>query len=172
MKKLSTYLLLTLSLVYMLSSYSLVSAHVVSRDESSNSGVLVHATPNDDPIVGIQSELFFELEDDTLSTKNFIYTIQVVSPDYKKEPITTYVLGDKTIGAKYTFQQIGSYQFLVEGKPSYISGISPRTVRFTHMQYVQRTSQQPKLGWLLPAGLGIFIISIYVLWHYYARRTL
>lgn len=169
--KYKIFILLISLLGFVLVPESRAAAHVVARDESSNSGVLVHSTPNDDPIVGIQSELFFELQDDTLSTKNFIYTIEVLSPNNTKELITTYVLGDKTIGAKYTFPQIGSYRFLLEGKPSYISGISPRTVRFTHTQYVQRTSQQPALGWLLPAGLGIFVLSVFVMWNYYTRRT-
>lgn len=97
-----------------------VSAHTLKIDGTM--GVTLHIDPDDQPVVGVESKLFVEIEDksgrfDSNNPSNCFCILRVVS---RGETIATLpvVSGGSYAQLRYTFAAPGRYRVIVEGKPN------------------------------------------------------
>lgn len=76
------------------------SAHVLITDESGKTGAILHINPDDDPVAGEQSNLFFDIQSRN-SLEGATLTIQQV-----EVPI---IIDANTVRATYVFPSQGAY---------------------------------------------------------------
>lgn len=103
--------------IFSLLSFS-VNAHVLKRDESI--GAIVHLDPDDDPVIGKPTAIYFEIKD-TSGKFNFAdCTCELVILQGDKElfrlPITNPNSNLYTPAASFVFPEAGSYDLLLVGK--------------------------------------------------------
>lgn len=105
------------------------SAHVLISDETKSIGAVLHVMPDDDPIAGQQSNLFFDIQ------------TQKINKDTAKLAITNVTTGEtsevpikvdaSSVTADYTFPTQGVYSLS-------LSLSSDKTYTFSHSQRVSR----------------------------------
>ncbi len=119
MKKIISFLCIVICLLFL--KVPTVSAHFLATDN--NIGAILHIDPDDDPIAGSPSTIFFEFKDktnafnpqncncrlDILEHGKVLYS-QAVFQDNKD-------LSSLSAAATYTFPQLDVYQIVVNGNP-------------------------------------------------------
>lgn len=143
-------------------------AHVIIRDDANTTGAVLHVTPDDNPIAGEHSDLFFSLEGESLTGSQVSIVITNTSTQESAEPATS--LTASGIVAQYTFPSRGTYDISLS-----ISGKADYT--FSHVQRVSRgigtdtsiDSSYPlaRAGIILSVAATMLLIAIA-----YARRKL
>lgn len=104
------------------------SAHVFVRDQSNQNGVILHITPDDDPIAGIESTLYFDAQQNVVSP---VSAIAVTVEDSDGHTRTVKTTADKSfIRASYVFPNQGVYTLRL------IITTNTRTVTFVQAQRV------------------------------------
>ncbi len=122
-----------------------VSAHMLKRDDSI--GAVIHVDPDDDPIAGQPSSLYFELKDTSgeFSPQSCECVVRIKKAG---EVLSTFPLYQSTTttdlnhaAATYTFPEKGVYTIELSGTPLENGMFSPFTLSYD--MRVQRMSTQP-----------------------------
>ena len=98
-------LLLTIGFMLLLSGSAL--AHIAIPSKDGNGAIVLHITPDDDPIAGQQSSLYFGLGDD-ITTDNSTFVIQITD-EFGQVSTPPVTLEDQTVSANFTFPKTGVY---------------------------------------------------------------
>lgn len=72
-----------------------VSAHVLITDKNNQIGSVLHITPDDDPIAGQPSALYFDIESKNVSTDNYSFSLNVSGKLNGSDNITVRSQGGK-----------------------------------------------------------------------------
>jgi hypothetical protein len=121
-------------------------AHVLVRDTDRQVGSILHISPDDDPVAGKPSELFFDIQGTSID-KNARATLTVTNENEhtKPETIATKVR-DNGVSASYTFPSQGAYIVRLEIVKN------NKTFTFSHTQRITRgailsTQDKPVHAW-------------------------
>jgi hypothetical protein len=135
-------------------------AHVLVTDETGSIGAIVHIIPDDDPIAGQSSELFFDIQQLKISSENSTLTIQDKDGQSTTVPLSTQ---DHSIYASHTFPIQGVYtlQLRVEtSKTTHIFTYSQRVSRGTEISQ----SVAPNYVWAetlrIVSACGLIVAAI------------
>ncbi len=116
MKKILFFVLLTLAVV----SPQTVSAHVLIRDKEANVGAIFHLTPDDDPIAGEDSILYFDIQDQASLVRIPYdgYDLFITNDQDTTTQVETATLGS-SVSAQYLFPGQGVYKLELRSQPKY-----------------------------------------------------
>lgn len=105
--------------VYM-HSITQVQAHVLFVDKNTNVAAVFHSNPNDDPIAGENSELFFDIQDASSSVRIPYsgYDLMVTNETGERTTISTTASGT-SVKAEYVFPSQGLYKLSLRSQPKY-----------------------------------------------------
>jgi len=118
-----------LLLGYVIVSPQSVSAHVLISDSTKSIGAVLHVMPDDDPVAGQTSNLFFEVQTQKINKDTAKLTVTDNSTGVTTEiPIK---INGSSVSAGYTFPTQGVYNFL-------LTVSSDKTYTFNHSQRVSR----------------------------------
>lgn len=97
-----------------------VSAHILRVDK--NIGVNIHIEPNDQPIVGKESKIFVDIQDQSGrfnpgNPESCICMLSIYSQETLLDTLSL-VSGGTYAQLRYTFPKSGTYTIIIEGKPS------------------------------------------------------
>lgn len=140
-------------------------AHVLFIDQRTNIAAVFHANPNDDPVAGEMSELFFDIQDKNSSVRIPYSGYDLVITDEAGQRTTVRMSASgSTVQAKYTFPSQGLYLLSVQSQPEYdefqkvsING-SLRVTRGVGVS-AKPDSSLPLIG-LIGSGTGMFLLGI------------
>ncbi len=97
-----------------------VQAHVLFIDNNTNVAAVFHSNPNDDPVAGEPSELFFDIQDQN-STVRIPYTgyeLFITDETGNETKLTTTASGS-SVKIDYTFPSQGLYLLSLRSQPKY-----------------------------------------------------
>ncbi len=88
---------------------STVSAHVLVMDEEKSAGAILHVIPDDDPVAGKKSTLFFDIQDKIVANGSAVTL--TITPQYggEREFVKTTIAGS-LVTAEYIFPSQGVYE--------------------------------------------------------------
>jgi hypothetical protein len=143
-----------------------VEAHVLLTDDTGKIGAILHVSPDDDPIAGEPSSLFYELQGDTFLQHLHAVSVEIVN-ERGESAGTNVSLSGSSASSSYTFPEQGIYTITLTATT--LDSTPAHTHSFTHMQRVTRgilgsPLDTPSHQWasmLLTAsitGLGILVI--------------
>lgn len=99
---------------------STASAHVLFVDRKTNIAAVFHSNPNDDPVAGEDSELFFDIQDKTsdvrIPASGYDLFITDEQGNETKLEVTAY---DSTAQVDYVFPSQGLYLLSLRSQPKY-----------------------------------------------------
>lgn len=132
MKKLA---LISLSLMAVFISFNgTAKAHVLVSDESNTKAAILHITPDDNPIAGSQSNIYFDVQKQLTENADNV-KLSITDKNGNTEYISTKNDGS-LVTASYVFPYQGVYKLNV----IVLSG--EKTYRFTYSQRVDRGAYQ------------------------------
>lgn len=114
------------------------SAHVLIRDETQTVGAVLHITPDDDPVAGEQSELYFDIQGAVIDSAE----LQITDGADQVIDVPTEV-ENNTIQALHTFPSQGVYDLrlaAVSGDTRYELNHAQRVTRGTVITPLSRPS--------------------------------
>ncbi len=144
------------------------SAHVTYKDDSNNSLVVLHVTPDDDPIAGNETSLFFSLKDEHLSSDKNIYRLLITNSDNLTIEVSTYAIEKLSFGAKYIFPTPGRYKLKLVIEPVYIYATeNSSNSTFEYELEVNRgvyteSKSKSKILWAYVVFIPITLISLFL----------
>lgn len=106
-----------------------VAAHVLISDDTKSIGAVLHVVPDDDPIAGQQSNLFFDVQTQKINKADTKLTI--VNTTTGQTASVPIKVDASSITADYTFPSQGVYKLS-------LSVGSDKTYTFNHSQRVSR----------------------------------
>lgn len=118
-----------------------VFAHVLLEDKNAEVGAVLHLTPDDDPIAGQNSQLFFDIQDKNTQARIPYSGYELLSTN--ESNTTTAIpleVSGKTLTANYTFPVQGVYRLELKSKQSYDSFVK---VSILYTLRVSRGKLQP-----------------------------
>lgn len=155
--------LLLLSIVSIFSET--VSAHVLVTSESGQQAGILHIIPDDDPIAGRSSTLFFDTQNRLLNANNKVQLF-VTGEDGKTDKITTKIKGS-LVSADYIFPRQGAYQV------NYTIASNKRTYHFKEVVRVTRgeldTPYASRYRWaegLLIMSGALLLVLVIIFWNH------
>lgn len=112
MKKLLLVTLFTLLIPTILSAHTLK----VSNDI----GLTIHVSPDDDPVAGKDTDIFFEIKDknNKFNFDNCECKLSINKDGTEVNSQTLQTSGFESAGSRFNFPEIGVYQLNVTGKPT------------------------------------------------------
>lgn len=105
------------------------SAHVLIEDDSKHIGAVLHVVPDDDPIAGKPSGIFFELQGN--DSKNRSAHLEITDDTKNTSTEIAVTLDANSINATYTFPTQGVYELK-------LVVVSEKTYTFHYAQRVSR----------------------------------
>ena len=84
------------------------SAHVLVANESNTMGAVLHITPDDDPVAGESSDIFFDVQDKRFSTGTYTPRLAIANSDGDEQRVEAEKNGSY-VSAQYTFPTRGVY---------------------------------------------------------------
>lgn len=112
------------------------SAHVLLSDQYKQSGAVLHINPDDDPVAGEPSGLFFDIQDKAVNQENYSFSLSIEQDTQRiLAPIT---IQDSGIYASYTFPAQGVYKIILSAEPV---NIANKPLVFVHTQRISRGIQ-------------------------------
>ncbi len=82
------------------------SAHVFLRDDTGSSGLVLHVSPDDDPVAGEKATMFFDLQG---SGRTYDFILTVTTPDDERIEVPVARMGDASVRADFVFAVRGQY---------------------------------------------------------------
>jgi methionine-rich copper-binding protein CopC len=159
MKKLITGILLIACCVIVPSQTSF--AHVLITDEMKTKGAILHIIPDDDPVAGEQSTLYFDTQDQLSNTKSTV-ELTIQSESIEDQKMNMKVDGSLAT-ATYTFPTQGVYNLtftVSSGEQSSIFKQSQRVSRGVSTSPLEK----PTYPWaeilVLASGIGFAVLAI------------
>ena len=121
---------ITLACIAVIIAPSYASAHVLITDTTNSTGAILHITPDDDPIAGKQSTLYFDVKNSQLGSTE---SAKIIVADRDGEVIeTSSTIEGNLLSTQLTFPSQGVYTIQISttqnGNP----------VTFEHTQRVSR----------------------------------
>lgn len=141
-------------------------AHTVLRDSISGTGAVLHITPDDDPIAGEQSSMFFGIQGTSLMHGQT--TAQVTITDDKGQATSaTSRVAESGVAADFTFPRQGLYTLALSveqnGKKLYSFSQSQRVSRGLSNSAPVRAPVWAEAGLVASTVLGTgTIISMFI----------
>lgn len=127
--KRSSLFLFALAVASLFGTIQPADAHVLIRDDANSIGAILHITPDDDPIAGEESSIYFNLRGQSLRESDVTITI---TDESTNQPVTLAVTTTSSgVETTYTFPSRGVYQINLD-----IQG--QRDYSFSHTQRVSR----------------------------------
>lgn len=139
-----------------------VSAHVLVTDTTKSKGAIIHIIPDDDPIAGQASTLYFDMQDQLAKATDVSVQLVVTDSDGTRATVPMKVSGSLAY-AEYTFPAQGVYQL------RFAAATGDKTYVFEHSQRVSRGTlksalDQPSYPWAemlsIGSGVGIVVTAI------------
>lgn len=104
-------------------------AHVLISDNTKTVGAVLHVVPDDDPIAGQQSNLYFDIQSQKINEKNTKLTItNLTTDDVADVPVK---VEGSSVNADYIFPSQGVYQLV-------LTASSDKAYTFNYSQRVSR----------------------------------
>ncbi|KKW02902.1 MAG: hypothetical protein UY35_C0010G0010 [Candidatus Saccharibacteria bacterium GW2011_GWC2_48_9] len=138
-------------------------AHVLITDETNSMGAVLHITPDDDPIAGSSSHIFFDIQDDRYQNASYEANLAIVDQRGDRSDVDTDISGSY-VSARYTFAAQGVYKLELtvrRGNASEIFTVNQRVSRGTSGD---ETSPAVRHGWaealivLSATGVGVLAV--------------
>ncbi len=109
-----------------------VFAHVLVTDDSGEIGALLHVNPDDDPVAGKPSTLFFDIQNDAFLQNEYSFEVTITdkSNGSVEVPVTSTAV---SASIEYIFPTQGTYTVQLRARPK---DSSNKTYIFTHIQRV------------------------------------
>ena len=166
MKKL--LLILTLSFAFSALSFKLSYAHVLETNGSL--GAVMHIDPNDNPVAGKMSTIFFEIKDKEGKFKPEICNCTVSVRKDEKELFSKKIFtNDTNPSFSYRFPEKGDYEIRLSGEPKTQSGFNKFEIEYpvkvSQAKSVSTSNSNNLVNWLgahvfhLLAGIIILAMS-------------
>lgn len=125
MKRISVrkgYMVCALALIVALGFAGTASAHVLLVDRQANIAAVLHINPDDDPVAGEPSELYFDVQDADSDTRIPYSAYQlVITDEQNNNTVVRTVASNNTVGVEYTFPTRGLYRLNLRSNPGYDS---------------------------------------------------
>lgn len=112
----------------------LAQAHVLIADDQEQVGAVLHITPDDDPIAGEPSTIFFDIQNNAISDKSHSFTL-TVSQDTGEKMYIPITPAGSTVSATYAFPVQGLYELVLLAEPL---DSSAKRLSFRQSQWVSR----------------------------------
>jgi hypothetical protein len=112
------------------------SAHVVVADTTGQTGLILHINPDDDPVAGKPSTLFFDIQNKTITGKTHSFVLTAATVDRPPMTLPITVSGSSVI-TTYTFPAQGVYTL----KLAAYSRTTEHVVTFIYSQRLERGVQ-------------------------------
>lgn len=127
-------------------------AHVLIRDDANSTSAILHITPEDNPIAGEESKIYFSLSNQSL--QGSMVGITITNQDTGKSDTVQTRASSTSVSTEYTFTTRGVYDIKLKigGKKAY---------SFSHTQRVSRgigkdTAKTPDY----PLASALLILSV------------
>ncbi len=138
-----------------------VSAHVLTTDDTGSIGAILHIMPDDDPIAGEPSTLFFDIQSQAFSKHKHTIDLTVTDEQGQAERVPVTFTGSAGL-ATYTFPQQGAYKLVLAAKAENTTN-NNHTYTFTHTQRVSRgvsasALAKPGYAWAEMLLVGCFVL--------------
>jgi hypothetical protein len=135
---------------------AIASAHVFVMDDTMTSGAILHISPDDDPIAGEKSTIYFDTQDKILGEKNTAFSLRVIGVDGKISQVDTKKDGT-LVTAQYIFPTQGVYTI------AFATTSRGKSYIFEHVQRVSRGASTSALDRPVHTWAEISLISAVVL---------
>lgn len=114
-------------------------AHVLITDNTGTIGAILHITPDDDPIAGEPSSLFFDIQSDAFSKHAHSVVLQITDDKGHTVDVPAQLIGS-SVSANYIFPQQGVYKIVLSAHAHAETGSheAAHAHTFTHTQRVAR----------------------------------
>lgn len=141
------------------------SAHVLISDTDRQVGAVLHINPDDDPIAGEPSGLFFDIQNTDVSHDNYSFSLTVTDSDGEQTPVPITVSGS-TVSASYVFPHQAAYTIVLKAEPT---DTAMKTLYFEQAQRVSRgvihgSVSTPTHAWaemgLVAGGCSLLVIGV------------
>lgn len=120
MKRLLSFIVLTL-LILLTISYK-ANAHFLVTSDNGSVRAVVHVSPNDDPVSGQESVIYFDINSDQKIDK----LVAEIIKDDRTTKVTPKKVGEKGVVIKYVFEETGNFKInlKVQNEDSQIESLS------------------------------------------------
>jgi len=109
-------------------------AHVLISDDTNQIGAVLHITPDDDPIAGEPSTIFFDIQNNAATKETHSFTLTIIHEDGTQDTAPISV-SKNTITSEYVFPSQAVYTLLLSADPV---DTSQKSLYFRHAQRVSR----------------------------------
>lgn len=140
-------------------------AHVLLHDPQRKIGAVLHVTPDDDPVAGEPSSLVFDIQDQTVTSEAYSFTLQISDSLGSSEVVPISTSGT-IISASHSFPAQGLYHIELRADPV---ETSKQAFTLNHSQSISRgittTSPLPashtfaEIG-LIASACGLIVLGI------------
>ncbi len=114
-------------------------AHILSLDETINSGVVLHINPDDDPVSGKETEILFDIQNSQLNTDSYVYSLTIDDHENNTHRASVYYIEKQLVASKFIFPATGKYELRLIASPSYVSGINSKPSEFIFELDIRRS---------------------------------
>jgi hypothetical protein len=111
------------------------SAHVLITDNTGSIGAILHVMPDDDPIAGEPSTLFFDIQSQSFSRHRHKVSLAITNDESGTTQVPVKLTGS-SVSATYTFPTQGVYKLALTAEAQDAANAHAHT--FTHTQRVSR----------------------------------
>jgi hypothetical protein len=154
-------LLLAVAILFAILLPTTANAHALIMDTSKTVGLVLHISPADEPVLGEQSTLYFDIQDIAAPSKRTASL--TISSEADKVVTLPVVSQDNSLSASYTFTKAGIYTLK-------LSVVQPnKTYVFEHVQRIgdstthlssAQSKEWAKLGLTVAASLLAILIIV------------
>lgn len=138
-------------------------AHVLITDSSQSKGAILHIIPDDDPVAGEQSPLYFDTQEQLLKPDTSSKVTLIIENTTGEKTDVPVKIDGSLVTADYTFPMQGVYKLtyeIVAGNEKYIFTQSQRVSRGA----VESALNQPTYAWaemlIVGTGVGLIVLMI------------
>ena len=175
-------LIILITIFFFLFHTTRIQAHILKTDGTI--GALIHIDPDDDPYVGKQSDIFFELKDttNTFTPQSCDCTVQILQDGIVLSTFSLFTnneatdLSHRTV--TYTFPQKGIYTIKLTGTPKTENSFKAFTITYDIRVSRENTSSpspdQVSINTytlLLGSLILVAIVGLFVVYRYTRRIT-
>lgn len=97
-------------LILFIGSNQIAYGHILVQSDSRDSSMIVHVIPDDDPIAGEKSSIFFDIKSNKISNSISDYSLTISSDRMEPQLVEVQEVGDYGVKVDYTFPYQGVYQ--------------------------------------------------------------
>lgn len=166
MRRLLSVMLLSLWLILLLPGSA--AAHVFFADQTGEHGVIMHLQPDDDPIAGQSTTMYFDIKSTVIDTDTYNFNVYIIDQADTKRLAVNTITGPHSFSSVYTFPVQAAYMIRLEATPV---GQAEASFVFLQPQRVTRGTaksalDEPRHAWaefsLIAAGCGTVVLILVV----------